>query len=200
MGLVMSYVLQVAMSLSGIVLQRTQMEAEMVSVQRILTIADIEPEPRVLDEARASPTPAAWPHEGRVTFKAFTAAYRGGGVPVLNKVDLVFSPGQSTAIVGRTGAGKSSLAMSLLRALHPVSGSIEIDGLDTARVDLENIRSRVAIIPQNCRAFAGTIRSNLDPKGEHDESDLLRVVRDSMLEGYFESATFALDYPVTKGG
>jgi len=200
MGLVMSYIVQASMSISGMVLLRTSMELEMVSVQRIFSLADITPEEKV--DATSNSVSAAWPTRGKIVFRNFSASYHSDarGPQSLRHVNLDFTPGQSTAIVGRTGAGKSSLALSMLRVLHPSAGSIEIDGINIERVALHTLRSRVAMIPQNCRAFAGTIRENLDPEGSYDESELLRVISDSQLVGYFDSPEATLNFMVSKAG
>ncbi|PTB51949.1 hypothetical protein M431DRAFT_539747, partial [Trichoderma harzianum CBS 226.95] len=199
-GFVMSYMLQLATSFTQTVLLRTQMECEMVSTQRIFSLIDTKAEKMSTNEVevldRTQNVDASWPSRGTVTFCDFSASYshnyhddENDSSVVLRDINLDFAPGQSTAIVGRTGAGKSSLALAMLRVLQPARGRIEIDGTDITQVDLDVLRSRVAIIPQNCGAFAGTVRTNLDSNGIHDESDLLRVVRDKSLCKGLQDAT-----------
>ncbi|EHK17283.1 uncharacterized protein TRIVIDRAFT_403, partial [Trichoderma virens Gv29-8] len=210
-GFVMSYMLQLATSFTQTVLLRTQVECDMVSAQRIFSLVDTETEkpPQSDGEAlaRSQIVAASWPSRGTVAFRNFSAGYsynyrdnNNDNNPVLRDINLEFAPGQSTAIVGRTGAGKSSLALAMLRVLQPIRGRIEIDGTDITQVDLDVLRSRVSIIPQNCGAFAGTVRTNLDPNGVHDESDLLRVLGDSLFARGFKTPQAALDYPVLQGG
>ncbi|UKZ55700.1 hypothetical protein TrVGV298_009524 [Trichoderma virens] len=189
-GFVMSYMLQLATSFT----QTTQR-------QRNPPQSDGEA------LARSQIVAASWPSRGTVAFRNFSAGYsynyrdnNNDNNPVLRDINLEFAPGQSTAIVGRTGAGKSSLALAMLRVLQPIRGRIEIDGTDITQVDLDVLRSRVSIIPQNCGAFAGTVRTNLDPNGVHDESDLLRVLGDSLFARGFKTPQAALDYPVLQGG
>ena len=85
---------------------------------------------------------------------------------VIDNLDLEIADGQKLAIVGRTGAGKSSLTLALFRILEATRGSIVIDGVDIADVGLDDLRSRLTIIPQDPVLFSGTLRSNLDPFGE----------------------------------
>ncbi|KAL6787536.1 P-loop containing nucleoside triphosphate hydrolase protein [Trichoderma sp. SZMC 28012] len=210
-GFVMSYMLQLATSFTQTVLLRTQMECEMVSAQRIFSLIDTKAERMSTNEAeaviRTQNVDASWPSRGTVTFRDFSAGYSynyhddvNDSNLILRDINLDFAPSQSTAIIGRTGAGKSSLALAMLRVLQPVRGRIEIDGTDITQVDLDVLRSRVAIIPQNYGAFAGTVRTNLDPNGVHDESDLLRVVRDSLFARGLKTPQAALDSPVSQGG
>ncbi|KAH0524340.1 hypothetical protein TsFJ059_006868 [Trichoderma semiorbis] len=210
-GFVMSYMLQLATSFTQTVLLRTQMECEMVSAQRIFSLIDTRAERTSSNGVEAliqtQNVDASWPSRGIVTFRDFSASYNykyhddgNDSSLILRDINLDFAPGQSTAIVGRTGAGKSSLALAMLRVLQPVRGWIEVDGTDITQVDLDVLRSRVAINPQNCGAFAGTVRTNLDPNGVHDELDLLRVVRDSLFARGFKTPQAALDSPVLQGG
>ncbi|UKZ81466.1 hypothetical protein TrVFT333_009238 [Trichoderma virens FT-333] len=186
-GFVMSYMLQLATSFTQTVLLRTQVECDMVSAQQIFSLVDTETEKNSQGEgealARSQIVAASWPSRGTVAFRNFSGGYsynyryNNNDNPILRDINLEFAPGQSTAIVGRTGAGKSSLALAMLRVLQPIRGRIEIDGTDITQVDLDVLRSRVSIIPQNCGAFAGT----------------------SLRKG-FKTPQAALDYPVLQGG
>ncbi|KAK5111394.1 hypothetical protein LTR85_012168 [Meristemomyces frigidus] len=199
-GFVLSYTLQVSAALSSMVAVTTQAACEMISVQRIFVLADVEPEEKPGDCERARTIPAAWPTSGKITMTEVSASYEGGQMLVLEDISLEFLPGTSTAIVGRTGAGKSSLVSTLSRLLRPTRGRIEIDGIDIAEVSCTVLRSRIAVIPQNCRAFAWSVRENLDPQAQFDESDLLRAVKDSSVAEQFPSAQDALQYSITQGG
>jgi ABC-type multidrug transport system fused ATPase/permease subunit len=83
--------------------------------------------------------------------------------PVLNHLTFDVAPGEKVGVVGRTGAGKSTLGLTLLRYVEPLSGTITIDGLDVCDMGLEDLRRRLTIIPQDPLLFKGTVRSNLDP-------------------------------------
>ena len=163
-GLSISYALSVTSVLNWLVRMTSELETNIVSVERVKEYAELETE--------ASPVttkvnlPADWPKQGVVQFNSYSVRYRKDLDPVIDKLDLEIKGGQKLAIVGRTGAGKSSLTLALFRILEADGGSIVIDGVNIADVGLDDLRSRVTIIPQDPVLFSGTLRSNLDPFGE----------------------------------
>lgn len=120
--------------------------------------------------------PISWPAHGGVEFKNYSTRYREGLDLVLKNINLSIKPHEKIGVVGRTGAGKSSLTLALFRIIEPVSGSIIIDGLNTSTIGLLDLRRRLAIIPQDAALFEGTIRDNLDPGGVHDDTELWSVL------------------------
>ncbi|CAE6469113.1 unnamed protein product, partial [Rhizoctonia solani] len=126
-------------------------------------------------------------------------SYRSALPPVLRGVSLHVRGGEKVAVVGRTGAGKSSLMAALFRIVELTSGSILIDGLDIAEMGLSSVRSKIAIIPQEAGIFSGTIRSNMDPFGEYDDATLHDALRRSHLLGQSVSA-LSLDSAITAEG
>ncbi|KAJ3360933.1 Multidrug resistance-associated protein 4 [Kappamyces sp. JEL0680] len=109
--------------------------------------------------------PQNWPENGEIEFKDVTSKYQRYGVSVLKNVSFHIKPKEKIAIVGRSGSGKTTVLMSLLRIIEPTEGSILIDGIDVTSISLTNLRSRIAIIPQEPVMLTGTIRTNLDPFG-----------------------------------
>uniref|UniRef100_A0A3Q3IF34 ABC transporter domain-containing protein n=1 Tax=Monopterus albus TaxID=43700 RepID=A0A3Q3IF34_MONAL len=120
--------------------------------------------------------PPAWPEQGWVEFRGVVLAYREGLPNALDGVSLVVRPGEKVGIVGRTGSGKSTLFLALFRMVELSQGQILLDGLDISTVGLAQLRSRLAIIPQDPFLFSGTIRENVDPCGRHPEQQLLDVL------------------------
>ncbi|KAK3935918.1 P-loop containing nucleoside triphosphate hydrolase protein [Diplogelasinospora grovesii] len=116
--------------------------------------------------------PAAWPTEGRIEVNDLVVAYANDLAPVLKGLTFRVERNERVGVVGRTGAGKSSLTLALFRFLEARSGSIHIDGLDISEIKLHDLRSRLAIIPQDPVLFSGTIRSNLDPFNHHSDAEL----------------------------
>lgn len=116
--------------------------------------------------------PAAWPTEGRIEVNDLVVAYAPDLPPVLKGLTFSVNRNERVGVVGRTGAGKSSLTLALFRFLEARSGSIYIDGLDVSQIKLHDLRSRLAIIPQDPVLFSGTIRSNLDPFDHHTDEEL----------------------------
>jgi ABC-type multidrug transport system fused ATPase/permease subunit len=116
--------------------------------------------------------PAAWPYEGKVEFKDLYVGYAPDLPPVLKGLSFEAQPRERVGIVGRTGAGKSSLTLALFQFIRASSGTITIDGLDISKINLHELRSRIAIIPQDPVLFSGTIRSNLDAFNEYTNKEL----------------------------
>ncbi len=147
---------------------------------------------------------AGWPWAGEVRFEGFSARYRPGLPLVLEGVTFTAAAGCSVGVVGRTGSGKTSLTLALFRVLEAAGGRICIDGVDVSRVNLHHVRTRLAIIPQDPTLFRGTLRTNLDPLGEHaggsGEAALLRALGDAGLAAFVASQPAGLDAPVASGG
>ena len=163
-GLSISYALNVTMSLNWLVRMSSELETNIVAVERVKEYAELETEASpVTDKINL---PADWPKHGVVQFNNYSVRYREDLDLVIEKLDLKIFGGQKLAIVGRTGAGKSSMTLALFRILEAAGGSIVIDGVNIADVGLDDLRSRLTIIPQDPVLFSGTLRSNLDPFGE----------------------------------
>jgi ABC-type multidrug transport system fused ATPase/permease subunit len=127
--------------------------------------------------------PAAWPTQGDLKVTELSVKYSEDGPEVLNKISFEIKSGERVGIDGRTGAGKSSLALSLLRFTEISNGSIIINGLDVQKINLEALRQRITIIPQDPILFSGTIRTNLDPFGGLDDTELQAALDGSGLAG-----------------
>ncbi len=118
----------------------------------------------------------SWPAHGAIRFIDYSTRYRPGLELVLKNINLEFKPREKIGVVGRTGAGKSSLALSLFRIIEPATGSITIDNVNTSTIGLLDLRQRLSIIPQDAALFEGTIRDNLDPGLIHDDTELWSVL------------------------
>lgn len=150
--------------------------------------------------ARHEPLDENWPWSGEIIFANVSMRYSEHLQPVLKNVSCIVSPGETVGIVGRTGSGKSSLFRALLRLTEINSGSVFIDGVDVTTVDLSVLRSRLSIIPQDPVLFAGTIRSNIDPKGTLSEEELWEILQKSHLAALVVQLPLGLDYRVREGG
>ena len=184
-GLAMSYALQITGSLNWIVRQAVEVETNIVSVERVLEYARLPSEaPEIIKERRPS---VAWPSKGEVEFRNYSTRYREGLDLVLKNVNLDIKTHEKIGVVGRTGAGKSSLTLALFRIIEPVTGEIDIDGLNTSSIGLLDLRRRLAIIPQDAALFEGTIRDNLDPGHVHDDTELWSVLGELSHPSVFDS-------------
>lgn len=169
-GLAMSYALQITSSLNWIVRQTVEVETNIVSVERVLEYSRLPSEaPEINPRNRP---PASWPANGAIQFNNYSARYREGLDLVLKNIKLDIKSHEKIGVVGRTGAGKSSLTLSLFRLIEAASGNITIDNINTSSIGLLDLRRRLAIIPQDAALFEGTVRDNLDPGHVHDVSFL----------------------------
>ncbi|ORX73187.1 P-loop containing nucleoside triphosphate hydrolase protein [Linderina pennispora] len=141
-----------------------------------------------------------WPTDGAVEFRNYSMRYRENLDTVLN--DISFSVGckEKVGIVGRTGAGKSSLTYALLRLIEPAGGSIFIDGVDISTVGLQELRSKISIIPQDPALFVGTIRENLDPLEEFTDDQVWEAVCKAHIEDLVKKPTQTWDIDDDKSG
>ncbi|XP_049513289.1 LOW QUALITY PROTEIN: ATP-binding cassette sub-family C member 3-like [Dermacentor silvarum] len=142
-----------------------------------------------------------WPSEGRVAFQDYSASYRPGIAPnVLNGITFTVQPTQKVGVVGRTGAGKSSLVLALLRILRASQGRILIDGVDIAEVPLKRLRRAITVIPQDPSLVRGTLRMNLDPTGSHSEDQLWQALHHVHLDALVKGHPVGLDMETADGG
>jgi len=129
--------------------------------------------------------PPEWPSDGAIDFRDVVMGYRPGLPAVLKGISMSIRAGEKIGVVGRTGAGKSSLMVALFRLVELNSGSICIDEVDISSLGLRDLRSKIAIIPQDPLLFSGTIRSNLDPFSIYDDARLWDSLRRAYLvEGH----------------
>ncbi|KAL2152547.1 hypothetical protein VTH82DRAFT_5731 [Thermothelomyces myriococcoides] len=177
-GLVLSYILAVVQMIQFTVRQFAEVENGMNSVERLRYYGtELEQEaPLKTIEVRKS-----WPEKGEIIFDNVEMRYRPGLPLVLQGLSMHIQGGERIGIVGRTGAGKSSIMSTLFRLVELSGGHITIDGIDISTIGLHDLRSRLAIIPQDPTLFRGTVRSNLDPFGEHTDLELWSALRQAGL-------------------
>ncbi|EGO60393.1 hypothetical protein NEUTE1DRAFT_75410 [Neurospora tetrasperma FGSC 2508] len=177
-GLVLSYILAIVQMIQFTVRQLAEVENGMNAVERLLyygTQLEEEAPSKTID-VRPS-----WPEKGEIIFDNVEMRYRAGLPLVLQGLNVHIQGGERIGIVGRTGAGKSSIMSTLFRLVEISGGHITIDGIDISTIGLQDLRSRLAIIPQDPTLFRGTVRSNLDPFGEHTDLELWSALRQADL-------------------
>lgn len=186
-GISLSYAISFAESILWLVRLYSMNEQNMNSVERIKEYLDVEQEaPPIVDNRRP---PAGWPRQGAVEFVDYTTRYRQDLDPVLRHLTFRIAPHEKVGIVGRTGAGKSSLALALFRALEAETGKILIDGLDIGQMGLRDLREALTIVPQEPTLFMGTIRSNLDPFDLYSDEEIFAALRRVQLIGADEGGS-----------
>lgn len=183
-GFLMTNVFTSTSVLNGIIRLWAETETKSVTIERLIEYANLKSEaPTVIDGHRPAKD---WPATGAINFKNYTTRYREGLDPVLKNISLEIKPSEKIGIVGRTGAGKSSLTLALFRIIEATDGNIDIDDIDTSSIGLYDLRSQLNIIPQDAAAFEGTVRENLDPFGNHSDEELWKVLELAHLKEHVE--------------
>ncbi|GFY57332.1 multidrug resistance-associated protein 5 [Trichonephila inaurata madagascariensis] len=198
-ALALVLVLQLSGLYQYIVRLGCELESRFTSVERIQSyVEELESEaPPVIDKMRPSPD---WPTRGHITFKDVNMRYRPGLPLVLKGLTFEIEHQEKIGIVGRTGAGKSSLGAALFRLVELASGSITIDGINIEELGLEDLRSRMSVIPQDPVLFHGTIRYNLDPLNEFEDEMLWKVLAEVDMKSKISALEGGLDAVVVEGG
>ncbi|KAK4055919.1 hypothetical protein OIO90_003176 [Microbotryomycetes sp. JL221] len=179
-GLALSTILAIQQALSMMIRQSTEVENNMASAERLLFYQhQLEQERPAFIESSAPPS--TWPLHGSIEFDKVVMSYRPGLPAVLRGLSMSVTGGSKIGVVGRTGAGKSSIMMALFRIVELSSGKIRIDGIDISEIGLTQLREKLAIIPQDALLFNGTIRSNLDPFSVYEDKILWDALRRAWL-------------------
>ncbi|XP_068901758.1 probable multidrug resistance-associated protein lethal(2)03659 isoform X2 [Tenebrio molitor] len=171
------------------------LDYQMTSVKRVVEYADVTPEAF----GGTFMPPESWPSEGNVTFSSVSMRYSADKPLVLKQVNLIVQSGEKIGIVGRTGAGKSSLISAIFH-LYDFDGRIFIDGIDTKKLSLHTLRSKIAIIPQEPVLFLGTLRQNLDPFTEYEDYLLWDALEDVELKEFVSGLPSGLESAISEGG
>ncbi|KAJ3538634.1 hypothetical protein NMY22_g5079 [Coprinellus aureogranulatus] len=177
-GVVLTYTLTFTVVFSDMISQFAHNEQNMNAVERVLHYTEL---PSEAELHLPNDPPPTWPQNGAIEFKNVDLAYRPGLPLVLKNISFAVRSQEKVGIVGRTGAGKSSLLQALFRTVELSAGSIEIDGVDISKIGLEVLRTRLALVPQENTLFSGTLRENLDPHGTRTDSEILYALQRSGL-------------------
>ncbi|XP_036402430.1 canalicular multispecific organic anion transporter 1-like [Megalops cyprinoides] len=196
-GLSISYSLNLTHTLGALVRMTSQLKTNIVAVERISEYAKIEKEAAWITEKHP---PEGWPDAGRLRLENYKVRYRPELDLVLHGLTCDIDSTEKIGIVGRTGAGKSSLTNCLFCIIEAAEGRILIDGVDIATLGLHDLRSRLTIIPQDPVLFSGTLRMNLDPFEKFSDEDIWRVLELSHLKEYVGGVQDGLHHEVTEGG
>ncbi|KAJ0621156.1 putative ABC-type xenobiotic transporter [Helianthus annuus] len=197
-GLLLSYSLNITNLMSNCLRQASRAENSFNAVERVGTYIDLPSEaPSVIEENRPPP---GWPSLGLVEFENVGFRYRPGLPSVLHGLSFSISPTEKVGIVGRTGAGKSTMINALFRLVELEKGRILIDNYDISSFGLTDLRKVLGIIPQSPVLFSGTVRFNLDPFNEHSDLELWEALERSYLKNAIARNPFGLDAEVSEGG
>uniref|UniRef100_A0A8C7RZD4 Si:ch211-221f10.2 n=1 Tax=Oncorhynchus mykiss TaxID=8022 RepID=A0A8C7RZD4_ONCMY len=194
-GLAISYAVQLTGLFQFTVRLLSETEARFTSVERINHYIKA---PRQIT-GPSSPAPC-WPDKGRISFQDVEMCYRDDLPLVLKKLSFNILPEETIGIVGRTGSGKSSLGVALFRLVELTGGSITIDDINIAQIGLEDLRSKLSVIPQEPVLFIGTIRSNLDPWNQYSDPQIWDALERSHIKEIISQLPHSLQSEVTENG
>ncbi|KIY65390.1 hypothetical protein CYLTODRAFT_492364 [Cylindrobasidium torrendii FP15055 ss-10] len=204
-GVALSYILTIQQMFGFLIRQVAEVENDMNSVERVVHYTT-EVEQEAAHLLPGTKPAATWPAEGGLELKDVELKYRPGLPSVLKGLTMSVKPGEKVGIVGRTGAGKSSIMTALYRIVELTAGSIVIDGVDISTIGLTDLRQGLSIIPQDAVLFSGTLRSNIDPFNLHDDVALWDALKRSYLvdtkplEGDTSAPRFTLDSVIEDEG
>ncbi|KAF9099270.1 hypothetical protein BGX27_000627 [Mortierella sp. AM989] len=197
-SIVLSQIGQLTSIMTQILSCSVSLETTIVSVERIREYSQLTPEAR--DVIPDSKTDESWPQRGQISFNQFSTRYREGLDLVLKDVNVTINGGERIGIVGRTGAGKSSITMALFRMIEATEGSIQIDGIDISKLGLHELRSHLTIIPQDPFLFGDSIRVNLDPFNKHTDTEIWAALESASLKNYVQTLPEGISTTIDNGG
>ncbi|XP_074603021.1 multidrug resistance-associated protein 1-like [Brevipalpus obovatus] len=197
-GLSISYAVNVNVALNYLVRTFSLLEMNIISVERVLEYCKLPSEADWF-VGKVTPEPE-WPEHGRIVFDEYATRYRAGLDLVIHDLSVEIKPKEKIGIVGRTGAGKSTITQSLFRLIEPAEGKIMIDNHDITDIPLNYLRSRLAIIPQDPVLFSGSLRFNLDPFGKYSEAEIWESLGYAHLRNFVVSLSGQLQYQVAEKG
>ncbi|KAL7089477.1 hypothetical protein ACP275_13G188700 [Erythranthe tilingii] len=198
MGLLLSYALNITSLLTAVLRLASLAENSFNAVERVGTYIDLPCEgPGVIENNRPLP---GWPSAGSIRFEDVVLRYRPELPPVLHGISFTISPSDKVGIVGRTGAGKSSMLNALFRIVELERGRVLIDDCDISKFGLTDLRKILGIIPQSPVLFSGSVRFNLDPFNEHNDADLWEALERAHLKDVIRRNSLGLDAEVSEAG
>ncbi|XP_069066294.1 multidrug resistance-associated protein 1 isoform X1 [Pleurodeles waltl] len=197
-GLSVSYALQVTAYLNWLVRMSSELETNIVAVERVKEYSEMEKEAEWTNEEAA--LPVNWPHEGKIEFINYGLRYRADLDLALRSISVTINGGEKVGIVGRTGAGKSSLTLGLFRINEAAEGNIIIDGVNIAKIGLHDLRFKITIIPQDPVLFSGSLRMNLDPFNKYSDEEVWSSLELAHLKNFVSGLPDKLNHECSEGG
>lgn len=197
-GLAVGYCLTLIGMCQWGLLETAEIENQMTSVERVCEYIKAPSEPPMESGPGNAPS-LFWPEKGAIHFRDVSMKYSEISRPAISDINLIIKPREKVGIVGRTGAGKSSIIQSLFRLAHN-DGHIFIDGLEIHSLGLHDLRSKISIIPQDPVLFSGTLRYNLDPFDTKADEELWDALEGVELKSHVSSQSQGLNFKIFDGG
>ncbi|XP_041599046.1 ATP-binding cassette sub-family C member 2 isoform X1 [Vulpes lagopus] len=196
-GFVLSNALNITQTLNWLVRMTSEIETNIVAVERINEYIKVENEAPWVTDKRPPP---GWPSKGEIRFNNYQVRYRPELDLVLRGITCDIRSMEKIGVVGRTGAGKSSLTNGLFRILEAAGGQIIIDGVDIASIGLHDLREKLTIIPQDPILFSGSLRMNLDPFNHYSDEEIWKALELAHLKSFVAGLQLGLSHEVAEAG
>lgn len=174
-------------------------ETESLALERVMQFMANETEGSQTSTSELIELPAGWPTKGCISFADYSTRYRKGLRLAIHSMTVEITSGEKIGVVGRTGAGKTTIMLSLLRMFEPVNGSICIDSIDISRVTLKELRKRLTVIPQDYFFFSGSLRKNLDPFMTRSDEDIWTSLALVHMDEFVNKLEKKLHHQLTEG-
>jgi ABC-type multidrug transport system fused ATPase/permease subunit len=194
-GLALAYAIMMTSTMVWAIRSISMVENNLTSYERIERYAHTPSE-----SPHGNTPPSGWPSRGSITLENFSARYKPELPLALDRISCVIPPGSRVGIIGRTGSGKSTLILSLLRLVEPSSGSIEIDGIDLSTLALSELRGALSVVPQEPILFSGQLRESLDPFKACSDQEIWDALERVGLKKLVVSLPDQLNTDVREGG
>ncbi|XP_074481275.1 ATP-binding cassette sub-family C member 12-like [Sebastes fasciatus] len=198
-ALTLTYMIQLTVNAQYMIQAVIDLVARFISVERMLEYITVS-ESEASGQLQVDQVSEDWPQHGAITFLDYKMSYRKNSPIVFNGLQLHIRAGEKIGIVGRTGSGKSSLAVALFRLVEPAAGSIVIDGVDITSISLSDLRKKLSIIPQDPVLFTGTVRYNLDPHNKHSDEEIWAALEKTFMKDTISSLDRKLQAELTDNG
>ena len=199
-GILLIYSIILQNDLIEFLIASSNFENTMIRMERSLSSTKIiseKPQETLKDKSLIE---INWPNKGKIEFKNFSVKYRPDTEIVLNNLNFIINPGEHLGIVGRTGSGKSTIALSLFRIIEPLNGTIYIDDIDISEIGLKILRNNLTIIPQEPFIMDGTLRYNIDPLGRYNDNQIVDVMKNIGFNYIIENHIQGLNQKISENG
>jgi ABC-type multidrug transport system fused ATPase/permease subunit len=193
LGLILTHIISLQWIMNRIVHQIKLIHGMVPSFEKCQKFCQI---PQEAPMRLPLPSNEDWFKHGRVKFNDFSVKYRPDTELVLDNINLDIKPGEKVGVVGRTGAGKSTICLTLCRVLEAFNGNIEIDNVDITKVGLDDLRERITMIPQEPVLFHNTIRFNLDPLEKYTDAEIISMLNRAKLGHLLERDNNGLNFMI----
>ncbi|XP_051144858.1 putative ABC transporter C family member 15 [Andrographis paniculata] len=197
-GLAVTYGINLNVQQASVIWSICNAENKMISVERILQYSNLRSEaPFTIEESKP---PSQWPETGKISFQQLQIRYAEHLPSVLKNITCTFPGRKKVGVVGRTGSGKSTLIQAIFRIVEPREGTIIIDDVDITKIGLQDLRSRLSIIPQDPTMFDGTVRGNLDPLQQYSDTEIWEALDKCQLGDIVREKPEKLESTVVENG